>query len=116
MTTEELMDTIAPRRRGKWVAGRTVGMVRRVASTIHAMTDADWDALSEAVEHEANVAADEAVESCAKLITERDTEIERLRKAIENIRYAGASGPTRWENLAWLREQCDAALSGGVGR
>lgn len=48
-------------KRGKWLAGRTVGMVQRVASTTNAMRPDEWEALSEAVETYANQAVNEAV-------------------------------------------------------
>lgn len=60
---ERLKDAIAPLKRGKWLAGRTVGLVQRIAPSGRAMNEGEWESLREAVETYANVAIDEAIEA-----------------------------------------------------
>lgn len=72
-------------KRGKWVAGRTVGLIMKVASRSQAFTEDEWLLLGEEVERCANQAVDEAA------VAARAEVVKYLRERASRHEH-GASG------------------------
>ncbi len=86
-------------KRGKWVAGRTVGLTMKVAPRQRALTDDEWMLLSEEVERCANMAVDEAV------VAARAEVVKYLRERAERHEH-GASGSV----IADVLRECALAV------
>lgn len=102
-------------KRGKWVAGRTVGLTMKVAPRQRALTDDEWLLLGEEVERCANQAVDEAVhatlEAVAKYLEEGAAVCDAhaaAGQAPEAGRYLAASGIALRERAKHVRAMGDA--------